>query len=59
MEGEPIGSIPKDSPFSIILQKAADIPPSFSVRYWELPCLCNIGKRHTPYRYSGLRPPAS
>lgn len=57
--GEPDGNMPKDSPFSFTLQRAADIPPSFFVRYLELPCLCNIGKKHTLYKYSGSRPPAS
>lgn len=49
----------KIPPYSFTLQKAADIPPSFSVQCSALPCLCNTGKKHTPYRYSGLRPPAS
>ena len=58
-KGEPDGNTPKDSPFSFTLQKAADIPPSFSVQYSAQPCLCNTGKKHTPYRYSGLLPPVS
>ena len=41
------------------IQRVADIPPSSFVRYLELLCLYNIGKKHTPYRYSDLRPPAS
>ena len=49
----------KDSSSFFIPQKAACIPPSFSVQCSALPCLCNTGKKHTPYRYSGLLPPVS
>ena len=43
----------------ITVYKGVQIPLSFFVQYSELPYLCNIGRKHTPYRYSGLRPPAS
>ena len=51
--------MPKDSPFSFILQKAAYIPPSFFVQCSALPCLCNTGKKCTPYRYFCHLPPVS